>query len=124
MSQTRHNQAHPRDEHGTLASYVFGFVSSVVLTLAAYVAVTNQLLSGEFVRILIVVFALTQFIVQVVFFLHLGHETKPRWKLLVFCGMLLVVGILVGGSLWIMGNLNYHMTPTQVQNYMNSQDGF
>ena len=64
-----------------------------------------------------------QFVGQLIFFMHLGRETKPRWKLAVTLMMILVVSILVGGSLWIMSNLTYRMTPTQEENYMNNQQG-
>jgi hypothetical protein len=36
----------------------------------------------------------------------------------------MVVCILVFGSLWIMNNLNYRMTPQQIQSYMDNQTGF
>jgi cytochrome o ubiquinol oxidase subunit IV len=114
----------PSQEHSTLSSYVIGFASSIILTLTAYFLVVDQAYAGATLRVFIVALALAQFMTQVVFFLHLGRETKPRWKLLVFTGMVTVVLILVSGSLWIMSNLNYRMSPTQVQNYMQSQDGF
>jgi cytochrome o ubiquinol oxidase operon protein cyoD len=55
----------------------------------------------------------------------LGRESKPRWKFIFLLFALLVVGIVVGGSLWIMNNLNYHMmlSPQQTTQYLNSQDG-
>ena len=64
---------------------------------------------------------LAQFFTQLLFFLHLGRETKPRWKLLVFLFMTMIVAILVFGSLWIMYNLNYHMTLQQMYQYLNNQ---
>jgi cytochrome o ubiquinol oxidase operon protein cyoD len=57
-----------------------------------------------------------------VFFLHVGSERKPRWKIGVMVLMLCFVLILVVGSIWIMNNLNYRMTQRQVQQYLNSQD--
>jgi cytochrome o ubiquinol oxidase operon protein cyoD len=110
----------------TMRSYVIGFVTSVCMTLIAYLLVVHRSFSSNAVLIAaFVVLALIQFIVQLIFFLHLGRETKPRWKLLVFVFMLVVVGILVGGSLWIMNNLNANMkmTPAQENRYMNDQDG-
>lgn len=114
----------PHDtDRGTLRTYTVGFVSSIVLTLTAYLLVTHRALSHTILIGAVVVLALIQFLVQVVFFLHLGRETKPRWKLAVFLFMMMVVLILVFGSLWIMNNLNYRMTPEQMNNYMNSQAG-
>jgi cytochrome o ubiquinol oxidase operon protein cyoD len=108
---------------GTLASYVTGYIFSIYLTFAAYLMVYNHLFSNIVLTTVIVILALVQFIIQVVFFLHLGRETKPRWKLAVMMFMILVVSILVGGSLWIMSNLNVRMTPQQENNYMNNQQG-
>jgi len=113
-------------EHGTYASYITGFILSVVLTMATYLTVVQHMLSGYALLILILGLAVVQFLVQLFFFLHLGRETKPRWKLLVLFFMIMVVLILVLGSLWIMYNLNYRMMPMsqqQVNMYMQSQGG-
>lgn len=90
--------------------YVVGFALSIVFTLNAYVAVTgaqNGLTTSLF--ILLVVLAISQLIVQVFFFLHLGRESKPRWNALAFITMVMVVLFIVVGSIWIMNNLNYNM---------------
>jgi cytochrome o ubiquinol oxidase subunit IV len=114
--------AHDTDR-GTLRTYVTGFTASIVLTVTAYLLVVHHALSRRILIAAVVVLALAQFMVQLLFFLHLGRETKPRWKLAVFLFMIMVVLILVFGSLWIMTNLNYRMTPEQINNYMNSQAG-
>ncbi len=108
---------------GTYASYVTGFMLSLALTLFAYLSVTQHLMSTNALVALIIGLALVQFFVQLFFFLHMGAETKPRWKLLVTSFMILVVLILVLGSLWIMYNLNYRMTPQQVDQYLQNQNG-
>lgn len=108
--------------HGTLMSYVSGYVLSLYLTVTAYLIVAHHLFSNHRLVVSVVGLALIQFVVQLLFFLHLGQETKPRWKLLVLLFMLAIVSILVFGSLWIMNNLNYRMTPVQVNSYMKSQD--
>jgi heme/copper-type cytochrome/quinol oxidase subunit 4 len=46
--------------------------------------------------------------VQLIFFVHLDQERKPRWNLMVLLFAVLVVVIICFGSLWIMKNLNYH----------------
>jgi cytochrome o ubiquinol oxidase operon protein cyoD len=106
-----------------LRTYVSGYVLSMALTLAAYLSVTHPAFSSTTLVVIIIGLALVQFLVQLVFFLHLGQETKPRWKLFVFIFMIMVVLIIVLGSLWIMNNLNYRMTPQQVNNYLNDQGG-
>jgi cytochrome o ubiquinol oxidase operon protein cyoD len=113
--------------HPTLKGYVAGFAISILLTLVAYFFVEDHIAQGvfslNFLIPLIIVLALAQFAVQAVFFLHLGTESKPRWKLAVFLTMIGIVAILVVGSLWIMHSLNVHMTAQQIDSYMNSQDG-
>lgn len=112
-------------ERTTLRTYITGFVSSVVLTVAAYVMVVDNAFSKWTLAIVVALLALIQFMVQLVFFLHLGQDTKPRFKVGVFLFMLLVLLIIVVGSLWIMHSLNYRMdmSPTHIQDYMNSQIG-
>lgn len=86
-----------------------GFVVSLLLTLAAYLVVTKNIVDMRLIVPIIVTLAVIQFIVQLVYFLHLGRETKPRWNLMAFLFMILVVLIVVAGSLWIMNNLDYNM---------------
>ncbi|HEY1645311.1 MAG TPA: cytochrome o ubiquinol oxidase subunit IV [Candidatus Saccharimonadales bacterium] len=105
-----------------LSSYISGFVLSVVFTLAAYLLVVNHAASRDTLLGLVVAFALTQFLVQAIFFLHLAQESKPRWRLGIFIFMLGVVMIIVFGSMWIIFNLNYRQTIPQELQYVNSQD--
>lgn len=93
--------------HGNTGKYVFGFVLSIILTLAAYFLVSEHLLDKFISDITITLIALAQVLCQLLFFLHLGDEPKPRWHLHGFLFMLLVVVIIVGGTLWIMHNLDY-----------------
>lgn len=110
-------------DHGTPRTYVTGFVLSIVLTVTAYLLVVHHALSRRILIGAVVGLALVQFLVQLVFFLRLGREAKPRWKLAVFLFMVMVVLVLVFGSLWIMTSLNYRMTPSQINTYMNNQAG-
>lgn len=110
-------------DRGTLRTYITGFVASIALTVTAYLLVSHHSLSRRALIAAVTGLALVQFLVQMLFFLHLGRETKPRWKLLVALFMAMVVLILVFGSLWIMTNLNYRMTPGQINTYMKSQAG-
>lgn len=106
----------------TLRLYVMGFCWSVILTIAAYVAVVNQMLPRNELVAYITILALLQVAVQLYFFLHLGDESKPRWNLWTFLFMGSVLLIIVIGSLWIMHNLNYNMMPEmpphEVDEYM------
>lgn len=113
-----------RTDNGVLALYVFGFIWSILLTLTAYFWVVNRLFSGHTLLYAICGLAVVQCAVQLYFFLHVTAGTKPRWKLISFGFMLLIVGIVVIGSLWIMHSLNYRMmSPSDIDKYMQSQQG-
>ncbi|HVX23990.1 MAG TPA: cytochrome o ubiquinol oxidase subunit IV [Candidatus Saccharimonadales bacterium] len=114
------------NHHESLAtrrSYTTGFVLSIVLTLIAYVAVVNRQFSRLTLIYGLISLAVIQFLVQLFYFLHIGHEPRPRWKRLLLVLMIGVVLLVVLGSIWIMYNLNYRMTPSQVRQYLHSQDG-
>lgn len=109
---------------GNLMTYVVGFVTSIILTLTAYQLVVNHVLAGWALIFTILGLAVVQLLVQLLFFLHLGRESKPRWNLAAFLFMLLVVMIIAGGSLWIMKNLNYRtMSPAQTKTYLRDHEG-
>ena len=122
-TQSKNDTNNGAREHGTMASYITGYIFSVYLTFAAYLAVYNHLLRNALLTAFIIVLALVQFFVQIYFFLHLGKETKPRWKLAVLIIMIVFVFILVIGSIWIMNNLSYRMSPEQMNNYLIHQQG-
>jgi cytochrome o ubiquinol oxidase operon protein cyoD len=109
---------------GTLTTYIVGFLLSLELTIAAYLLVSRHVhshhaaFSHKYLIAMLIGLAVSQLMVQLVFFLHLSRESKPRWNLTVFSFAILVVLIVVIGSLWIMNNLNYHhgdtMTPEEI----------
>ncbi len=99
---------------GTLHSYWTGYLLSLSLTLVAFSVVKHHVDSGHvspsdnYVLVILAVLAITQLFVQLVFFLHLDRESKPRWNAVVLAFAAVVVVILVAGSIWIISNLNYH----------------
>lgn len=115
---------------GTLLSYISGFGFSIVLTLTVFVLVNNHVVTGHqasshgFLVLAIMGLALVQLVVQLVFFLHMGSEPKPRWNLAVFMFMLVILIVIVGGSLWIMDNLNYNMrSPIETSTFIMQDEG-
>jgi cytochrome o ubiquinol oxidase operon protein cyoD len=126
MSEHGHEivvSAHQEAAPGSLASYATGFVLSVVFTLAAYLLVTKHLLSGWGIVGAILALGIIQLLVQLLFFLHLSRESKPRWNLTIFVFMSIVLLIIVIGSLWIMHNLNYNMMSSHdTDNYIQKEE--
>ena len=127
----KHIDVSPQSVHVT--SYVVGFLLSIVLTLGAYILVQQHVaghhafLTHKFLVGVILLFAMLQLVVQLVFFLHLGREKKPRWNLQVLMFAALVVSILVAGSIWIMANLDYNMqlnNPKAEDSFIIKDEGF
>lgn len=96
-----------------LAAYILGFVLSIALTVLPLVLLWMHEAGGHAfpshgaMHAAFVVLALLQTAVQLSFFLHMEDEARPRWNVLALCFALLVVAIIVGGTLWVMGNLSH-----------------
>lgn len=90
--------------------YVIGYILSLVLTLNTFILVSSPstILSLNTVMLLALL-AVLQVIAQLIFFLHLGREEKPRWNSMAFWTMVMVVLFIVIGSIWVMNNLDYNM---------------
>lgn len=116
--------SHEGASHGTLGMYMTGFALSILFTLAPYYLVVHGVVSGRSLMVLLAGFAVLQLLVQLVFFLHLGRESKPRWNAMILAFAALVVLIVVIGSLWIMYNLNYSMmTPAETDRHLLHEEG-
>jgi cytochrome o ubiquinol oxidase operon protein cyoD len=113
-----------KDAKKTLKSYITGFILSIILTLIPYFAVTNKLLSGATLVTVLILFAIAQLMVQLIFFLHMREESKPRLNLVVFISFVGIIVIVVVASIWIMQNLNYNMTLIQLDKVMQKGEGF
>ncbi|KAF3362726.1 Cytochrome bo(3) ubiquinol oxidase subunit 4 [Chlamydiales bacterium STE3] len=97
--------------HGTLSSYIIGFIASVILTAISFFLVTHKQFTEQVTIYLLVSLAVIQAIFQLRFFLHLGQEAKPKWETIIFYTMLVVLLIISIGSLWVMNDLNARMMP-------------
>ena len=111
------------------ASYIAGFIFSIALTLAAFFAALRPgsfHLSANGVFAAILVLAVVQLVVQLLFFLHLGSGAERGSRFLILAGTIGLVLIIVTGSIWIMNRLNYRMmaSPAQMQQYISGQQGF
>ncbi len=93
--------------YASFPGYLIGFLLSLYLTISAYLVVVYDKFSKNVAISMIIGLAITQFIVQAIFFLHVGKESKPKWNLIMFSFMVMVAAIVVIGSIWIMTNLDY-----------------
>jgi len=90
---------------------IIGYLLSILLILAAYYIAVEKLLVGVPLLITVIGIGTVQAILQFIFFFHLGIEKKPRWNLIMFLFMVLVLVIIVTGCIWIMYNLDYYVMP-------------
>ena len=90
--------------------YSLGFFACLVLTLIPFYSVMYSTWHKSALIMLIMVTAVMQFFVQVYCFLRLNNTSKQgrmNTAALMFTFIILVV--IVGGSMWIMANLDYFM---------------
>ena len=99
--------------HGSHRSYLIGLAYAVVLTLGSFWAASTNLVYGPGVPILLGVLAIAQMGVHLVFFLNISSATDQTNNLLALAFGTFVVGLIVFGSLIIMGNLNHAMMPAE-----------
>ena len=104
-------QQHAGASHGSLRSYLLGFLLSVVLTLIPFGLVMYPELGFTQGTLLAVILgmALLQILVQLGFFLHLNSHSDEGWNMIACVFTALIIVILVVGSLWIMFHLNHNM---------------
>ncbi|MCD1126188.1 cytochrome o ubiquinol oxidase subunit IV [Jinshanibacter sp. LJY008] len=95
--------------HGSVKSYLIGFVLSVILTAIPFWMVMTGAATPATLAVAISLFAIVQIVVHLVYFLHMNTKSEGGWNFvaLVFTG--LIIAIVVVGSLWIMYNLNINM---------------
>jgi len=113
------NVSHPakiesRPGHGSVTSYVIGFLLSLIFTLIPYSLVIHQSLDKNALLATILGFALLQMVVQMIFFLHLGREKKPHWNLFFLVSTIGIILLVMVGSLWIMSHLSHGMSSMNV----------
>lgn len=91
----------------SLKKYLTGFVLAVVLTAIPFALVAAHWLPRETTFLIIAIAAVVQVVVHLRYFLNLSLTSAPRENILalVFAGIL--VFIMVGGTLWIMFDLDY-----------------
>lgn len=97
--------------HATVKSYLTGFVLSVLLTAVPFALVMMHAASATILIPTVIGIGIVQIAVHLVCFLHMNRSSSQLWNNAAFAFAVIVVGILVVGSLWIMYHLNMNMMP-------------
>ncbi len=92
-----------------LSSYIAGFVLAVLLTGAAFGLVYWSALPHAWLMIAVGAFALIQIAVHFRFFLHIDLSQQKREDLQLILFSALILAIMVGGTIWILGDLASRM---------------
>ena len=89
--------------------YVVGLALAVVLTATSFFVAGTDLVWQPSIPVAIIVLAIAQMGVHLVFFLHITTGADNANNVLALAFGLLIVFLVIGGSLWIMSNLNQNM---------------
>ena len=108
----------PGDEHledGSVVQRVIGYLTglgfAILLTATSFFVAGTDLVWQPSIPVALVVLAVAQMGVHLVFFLHITTGPDNTNNVLALAFGVLIVILLMGGSLWIMANLNHNMMP-------------
>ncbi|UDG79754.1 cytochrome o ubiquinol oxidase subunit IV [Candidatus Steffania adelgidicola] len=91
------------------SSYIIGLILSIILTIIPFAMVMQTSTNKNSLIALLVIFAVAQIVVHLVYFLHLDSSFEQRWNLIALVFSVIIIAILMCGSLWIMSHLNYNL---------------
>jgi cytochrome o ubiquinol oxidase operon protein cyoD len=118
MSDVELHQADlaPGDEEGVsvkfrVLGYLTGLALAILLTATSFFVAGTDLVWQPSIPVAIIVLAIAQMGVHLVFFLHITTGPDNTNNVMALAFGLLIVFLVIGGSLWIMANLNHNMMP-------------
>ena len=104
----------PGDEEGVsvkvrVLGHVVGLGLAILLTATSFFVAGTDLVWQPSIPVAIIVLAIAQMGVHLVFFLHITTGADNTNNVMALAFGLLIVFLVIGGSLWIMANLNHNM---------------
>ena len=99
------------EEIGGLRGYALGYGLAILLTAASFWAATSDAIYEPAVISALVVLAIAQMGVHLVFFLHITTGPDNTNNILALAFGVLIVALVVLGSIWIMSHLHANMMP-------------
>ena len=100
------------EEHEPTASYLsytVGLALAIIATIVSFIVAQTNLLWPPGIPVGLIVLALAQIGVHLVFFLHLGSGPDSTNNILALAFGVLIVFLVIAGSIWIIANLNTNM---------------
>ena len=115
--RSEHDHA-PGDEPATgheiaegLLVYIVGLFLAALITAVAFFLVGTDLVWRPSIPVALLVLAVAQMGVHLVFFLHITTGPDNSNNVLALAFGVLIVGLIMIGSLWIMSNVSHNMAP-------------
>lgn len=98
--------------HGTKRDYYIGFIASVVLTVIPFgLVMAGGFSSVRVTAFLVLVCAILQMIVHMVYFLHMSPRLQGGWTVVSLVFTLILLLIAVVGTIWVMKHMDANMMP-------------
>jgi cytochrome o ubiquinol oxidase subunit IV len=105
------DQIEGHDVTQSVLVYVVGLALAVLLTATSFFVAGTHLVWAPSIPVALVVLAIAQMGVHLVFFLHITTGPDNTNNVLALAFGVLIVVLILTGSLWIIANLNHNMMP-------------
>jgi cytochrome o ubiquinol oxidase operon protein cyoD len=106
----------PGEPHDSMlsetVSYLVGLALALILTGVSFWVASTSSLWGPGVAVGLVVLAIAQMGVHLVFFLHITSGPDNTNNVLVLAFGVMIVFLVMVGTIWIMGHMNANMGPS------------
>ena len=101
-----------------IQGYIVGLGLATLLTITSFFVAQTNLVWQPSIPIALVVLAIAQMAVHLIFFIHITTAPDNTNNILALAFGVLIVTLVVAGSLWIMYNLNHNMMPMDQMMHM------
>ena len=106
-----------------LKSYLLGLGLSILLTAVAFFLSGTSLVWGPSIPVALIVLAIAQMGVHLVFFLHMTTAPDSVNNILALAFGVLIVLLILAGTIWIMGTMNHNMAVSDGTMRMHMENG-
>lgn len=93
--------------------YIIGLALAILLTIGSFWAAQTHLIYGPGIPVALLVLAVAQMGIHLIFFLHLTTAPDNTNNILALAFGVLIACLVVFGSLWIMNHLSHNLMPQQ-----------
>ena len=103
------SHSHSGAAHGSVPEYLRGLLISVILTIIPFYMVIDGSWGATATTVVILINAIAQVLVQMVYFLHMNGSSGQSWLTVSAVYTVAVIVFVIIGSLWIFEHLNHNL---------------